>query len=89
MGEHEFAVLRKIAQMQDILSSVAFGYQTHLLSYYTWELAQAFHNYYTNNKVVDIENIGQSKVRLFTVILAKDALEICLDLLGLSKPEKM
>ena len=89
MGEHEFAVLRKIAQLQDILSSVAFGYQTHLLSYYTWELAQAFHNYYTNNKVVDIENIGQSKVRLFTVILAKDALEICLDLLGLSKPEKM
>lgn len=89
MTEHEFAALRKIVQLQDILGSVAFGYQTHLLSYYTWELAQALHNYYTNNKIIDIDNIGQSKVRLFTVILVKDALEICLDLLGLSKPEKM
>lgn len=89
MTEHEFAVLRKIVQLQDILGNIALGYQTHLLSYYTWELAQALHNYYTNNKIVDIENIGQSKTRLFTVILIKDALEICLDLLGLSKPEKM
>lgn len=89
MTEHEFAVLRKIVQLQDVLGSVAVGYQTHLLAYYTWELAQTLHNYYTNNKIVDIENIGQSKVRLFTVILIKDALEICLDLLGLSKPEKM
>ena len=89
MTEHEFAVLRKIVQLQDILGNIALVYQTHLLSYYTWELAQALHNYYTNNKIIDIENIGQSKVRLFTVILIKDALEICLDLLGLSKPEKM
>lgn len=89
MSDQEFAILKKIVQLQDILESIATSYQTHLLSYYTWELANAFHNYYTNNKIIDVNNIGQTKERLFVVVLVKDALEICLDLLGLSKPEKM
>jgi arginyl-tRNA synthetase len=89
MSEHEFTLLKKIVQLQDILESIASSYQTHLLSYYTWELANAFHNYYTNHKIIDVNNLGQTKERLFVVVLVKDALEICLDLLGLSKPEKM
>lgn len=89
MSEHELALLKKIVLLQDILHSIQSTYQTHLLSYYTHELAQAWHNYYTNNKIIDLENIGQSKVRLFAAVITKDALEICLDLLGLTKPEKM
>jgi len=89
MTEHEFTLLKKIMQLQDILQTIETSYQTHLLSYYTWELAQAWHNYYTNNKIIDVDNIGQSKVRIFAAVITKDALEICLDLLGISKPEKM
>lgn len=89
MTIHEFGLLRKIVQLQDTLLSIFFTYQTHLLPYYTWELAHVFHNYYTNNRVVDVNNIGLTKVRLFAVFLVKDGLEICLNLLGISKPEKM
>lgn len=89
MTEPEFTMFKKIMQIQDVLHSIQTTYQTHLLSYYTLELAQAWHNYYTINKIIDIDNIGQTKVRLFAAIITKDALEICLDLLGLSKPEKM
>lgn len=89
MSQHEHTLLKKIMLLQDVLHSIHSSYQTHLLSYYTLDLAQAWHNYYTNNKVIDLDNLGQSKVRLFAAVITKDALEICLDLLGLTKPEKM
>jgi arginyl-tRNA synthetase len=89
IGPEEYAVLKKIISLQEVLSSIATSYQTHILAYYAWELANKFHTYYANNRVIDSTNIPQTKSRLLTVILVKQTLETCLDLLGLSKPEKM
>jgi arginyl-tRNA synthetase len=89
IGEPEIALLKKIMSLCDVLLNIAQTYQTHILSYYTWELAHAFHNFYTNNRVIDPADEQTTKMRLFMVSLVKDTLEICLDLLGLSKPERM
>ncbi|KKQ48670.1 MAG: Arginine-tRNA ligase [candidate division TM6 bacterium GW2011_GWF2_38_10] len=89
MGEAEHALLKRILFLADVLQNVAHNYQTHVLSYYTWELAYAFHTYYTNNRVIDPEDQSTSQVRIFMVHVVQKTLDLCLDLLGLSKPERM
>jgi len=89
LSQDEINVLKKICSLEEVLRVIEQSYQTHMLSYYAIELAKTFHNYYARNKIIDANNIEQSKTRLFLVQLVRNTLGICLDLLGLSKPEKM
>lgn len=85
----EIALIKKIISLNDILRSIAQSHQTHLLSYYAWELAQKLHTYYTKNKVIDRDDIAASQLRMFIITIVHQTLALCLDLLGLTKPEKM
>jgi len=85
----EVELIKKIHSLGPLLNTIASNYQTHLLSYYTLELARIFHKYYAENKIIDIENIQTSKSRLLLTKLIQQTLGLCLDLLGVSKPEKM
>ena len=89
LGENDFSLLKKISSLHSILHTVERSYQTHVLSFYTIELTQLFHAYYTNNRIVVPDNIEQSKARLIMVKIMRETLGLCLDLLGLSKPERM
>ncbi len=82
-------LIKKIASLKDILIAIDRNHQTHLLAYYTFELAQFFNRYYNKNRVIDRENIPLSRARLALVVIMRDTLATCLDLLGLSKPERM
>jgi arginyl-tRNA synthetase len=88
-SEQEFELLKKLISAGDILNVIAQSYQTHLLAYYVFELAHKFHNYYANNKIVDLENVTLSKSRLFLIFLIRNILQMNFDLLGISKPERM
>jgi len=85
----EIEILKKICSLKHLLKVISENYQTHLLAYYTLELSKIFHNYYASNKIIDTENIEISKNRLFLTKLIQQTLGTCLDLLGLSKPERM
>jgi arginyl-tRNA synthetase len=89
LSDDDIQVLKKIAALQDILSMIATSYQTHVLSYYALELAQLLHGYYTKNKIIDTKNEALSRMRMLVVFVVHQTLGLCLDLLGLSKPEKM
>ncbi|MFH1832090.1 MAG: arginine--tRNA ligase [bacterium] len=88
-GSEEVAVLRKIVALHDLLRVIVSTYQTHLIAYYSWELAHTFHTFYTNNRVLDEKNIPATQARLLLVALVHNTLDICLNLLGVSCPEKM
>lgn len=89
MTAEEHTLLKKVVSLQDVLKSIVTSQQTHMLSYYAWELAQKLHGYYTRNKIIDATHQEVSKLRLFTVLTVHQTLDLALDLLGLSKPEKM
>ncbi len=89
LGEAEVALLKKMLFLSDVLMNISQTHQMHVLSYYTWELANAFHNFYTNNRIIEPTDMQTTKMRLFMVSLVRETLGICLDLLGLSKPERM
>ncbi|QQR62767.1 hypothetical protein IPH67_05155 [bacterium] len=75
--------------LQDLLETVIENHQTHLLTYYVLELAQLFHLYYNEVKVIDPAQLATTKARLLVLVVVKNTLGLCLDLLGLSKPERM
>ncbi|MBT4595232.1 arginine--tRNA ligase, partial [bacterium] len=89
LDENDIALVRKISQLSGILRTIANGYQTHMIAYYTLELAKNFSSYYGKVKILDTGRIDATKNRLFVVSLIRTTLGTCLDLLGLSKPEKM
>lgn len=89
IGNSEKAILRKILALKPLILLMSKNYQIHLLTYYVLELAQLFHKYYAIHRVIDLENIKQSRGRLFTTLLVQRTLKLCFRLLGLSLPEKM
>jgi arginyl-tRNA synthetase len=63
--------------------------QVHQLSYYALELARLFHAYYSNCKVLDLNHVAQSRMRLLLLAQLEQTLELVLTLLGLECPDKM
>lgn len=85
----EMLLLKKITELKELLISISNNYQTHLLAYYVIELAHAFHRYYGKNRVIDLEAPTLSRSRLAFILMLQKTFKLCLDLLGLSAPEKM
>lgn len=89
LGEQERFLLKKIIFLKNLLADIGTTHQTHLLTYYVHELAQAFSKYYGKNRVIDMANIQKSRGRLLMVQLVRSTLDTSLQLLGISRPEKM
>ncbi|MBA3954323.1 arginine--tRNA ligase [Candidatus Dependentiae bacterium] len=89
ISDSEKLLLKKIASLASTLTSISRHYQTHTLTYYALELAQLFHSYYGAHKVIDQAHIQQSRGRLLTITILRNTLKLCLDLLGISSPERM
>ncbi len=89
LSDTEFKIIKKIITLQDILRAIEYGFSTHLLAHYSYDLANSFHAYYTTNRIIDELNLERSKRRLFLVYLFRQTVQLCLDLLGLERLEKM
>jgi len=87
--EEEVIVLKKLLGLSTALSAVTSLYATHTLAQYALDLAQTFHTFYTNHKVIDAAHPETSSRRLALVKAVREVLSLTLDLLGLSKPESM
>ncbi len=85
----EMLLIKKIASLQNLLKSISHNYQVHLLTYYTLELTQLFHSYYAKYKVIDLTDVPQTKKRLALVTMIRTTLHTCLQILGISCPDKM
>lgn len=89
LGTEEYTLLRKIVSLKDLLTSISGNYHTHLISYYAIELADAYHRYYSNNRVIDPSNIPLSRARLYLMSIVHMTMGTVFDLMGISKPERM
>ena len=82
-------LIKKIVALKDILITINQNYQTHLIAYYTYELAQTFNRYYNKNRVINQDAISLSRARIGLVMIMRMTLGLCLDLMGLGKPDRM
>ncbi|HPB43459.1 MAG TPA: arginine--tRNA ligase [Candidatus Syntrophosphaera sp.] len=85
----EMALIQKLTDLPELLQLIAQHREPHRLATYCEELCSLFHRFYNKYKVVSAKNKGLSQARLLLIETVKNVLAICLDLMGISAPEKM
>ena len=84
----EMDLLRKLAELEEMVEFCAERRAPHRLTGYAEELAQAFHAFYRDCRVVT-EDECLTRARIFAVRGVRQVLEVVLGLLGVTAPEKM
>ena len=88
-GADELALMLLTARFNDVLEHVYEETAPHKLCQYIYELADAFNSFYHNNKIIaETDAVKQGEwISLITLVL--HLLEVCIDLLGFSAPDRM
>jgi arginyl-tRNA synthetase len=87
----ELALLRKMAELPEVIEKAALQLATHHLAFYALELAASFHAFYRDCRVIssDPADAGLSCARLRLVAATKAVFARVLGLMGVSAPESM
>ena len=88
LSSAEKNLVKKIASLRNLLATIDTSHQTHLLAYFTYELANQFHAYYNNSKAI-VDDVAQTKNNLFIISIMNQTFELCFTLMGISSPRKM
>lgn len=84
----EEKIIKHLADFPDMLSEAAEALEPHRITFYLIELAELFHAYYHDNRVL-VEDPGIKKARLYLVDAVRQVVANGLAILGVSAPEKM
>ena len=84
----ENQLIKYLIKLPEIIEDTAQDYQVQRLPNYAIELATVFHRFYTDCRILGEEK-NLEKARLALIMATKIVLENILDLMGISKPEKM
>jgi arginyl-tRNA synthetase len=87
----ELALLRKCTELSEVIEKAALQLATHHLAFYALELANSFHAFYRDCRVIssDPAEAGLSCARLRLVAATKTVFARVLGLMGVSAPESM
>lgn len=87
--EKELDLIKELNKFPELVIEVSEIYAVHKLPHYAIKLADKFHSFYNDCKVLDEDNLEISRARLEVVKAAKIVLEETLNLIGVGAPEKM
>ena len=82
-------LIKKMYQLQELLNQISDNFQTHLLAYYTIELAHTLHRYYAQNRVINPNDVAGTRVRLAILKACLTTFETAFKLLGIGCPDRM
>jgi len=84
----ELGIIKQLVKFPEVVEDTAGDYQIQRLPQYAVDLADAFHKFYENCRVIT-EDEKLTKARLSLVLATKIVLKNTFDLMGISAPEKM
>jgi len=84
----ELSLIRQLIKFPEIIEDTAQDYQVQRLPYYALELANVFHQFYEQCRVL-VEDRELTQARISLVKAVQIVLENTLELMGISAPEKM
>lgn len=73
------------AMMENAYEEIA----PHRVCAYIYDLANAFNHFYHETKILTEEDQGKKEGYIALLVLTRDVLETCIDLLGFAAPERM
>ncbi|MDZ4209890.1 MAG: arginine--tRNA ligase, partial [Candidatus Curtissbacteria bacterium] len=87
-SEYEINLIKQLSRLPELVCDICESFAVHRLTTYATELADSFHKFYENCRVVD-ENEDLMQARIALIQATKITLVNTLKLLGISAPEKM
>ncbi len=88
-GEAEKSLMMQLVGFNTMLENAAEEYAPHKVCAYIYDLANAFNHFYHETKILGEENAERKAGLIALLVLTRDVLETCIDVLGFSAPEKM
>ena len=85
----ELKLLKDLAKFPEVVGDISEDYQVHHLGQYALDLAGDFHKFYEKHHVIQENNPELQSSRVALARAVQTVLKICLELMGLSAPEKM
>ena len=97
---YELNLIKQITRLPELVADIAGNFAVHRLTGYAIDLADSFHKFYENCRVIPARNASHSdagggekedlmRARIGVITATKIALANTLKLLGVSAPEKM
>ena len=87
--EKELSLVRELNKFPELIEEIAEDYAVHKLPHYAIKLADKFHSFYNDLKVINEDNLEISRSRLKLVNAVKIVLAETLRLIGVNAPERM
>lgn len=88
-GESEKALMLEAARFHGVIENAFEEKAPHKVCSYIYELANAFNRFYHETKILGEENQERKRSLIALLMLVRNILETCIDVLGFSAPEKM
>lgn len=89
VSESEKALMLEIAKFNAMVEAAVEETAPHKVCAYIYDLANAFNRFYHETKILMEEDKQKQKGWIALLILTRDILETCIDMLGFSAPERM
>ena len=89
VGESEKALMLEVAKYNDMMQMAYEELAPHKICAYIYDLANAFNRFYHETKILSEEDEDRKKSYIALLVLTKEVLESCIDVLGFEAPERM
>ena len=88
-NESEKALEMELVQFNTMMQAAAEETAPHKVCAYIYDLANAFNRFYHETKILGEEDAVRKESLLALLVLTRDMLETCIDVLGFYAPDKM
>lgn len=85
----EKALMQELAKCNTVLANAYEELAPHKICAYIYDMANAFNRFYHETKILTEEDAERKAGWIALLVLTRDVLETCIDLLGFSAPERM
>ena len=89
VNDSEKALMMEIAKYNASIENAYEELAPHKICAYIYDLANAFNRFYHETKILTEEDEVKKAGYISLLVLTRDILETCIDLLGFSAPERM
>lgn len=88
-SESEKALVMQLAAFLSTIEGACAEIAPHKVCAYIYDLANAFNKFYHETRILAEENEAKKAGLIALLLLTKDILETCIDMLGFAAPERM
>lgn len=88
-GDAQKQLMMQLAGFNAMMENACEETAPHKVCAFIYDLANAFNHFYHETKILAEEDEKQKKSLIALLILTRDVLEVCIDVLGFQAPEKM